>query len=204
MLILLNGGVSSLALVQYIALPISAAWLLNYNATLWLTAGRIFSALFFAVLEAWGAIPSPYSAGTPAANLRVMVPAMLMAAVPVAHVLRIFSRSLEHARDGEAAHRREHYSLSRIIEPSPVAIMAFDGEGKLAFAIDKAYALLRHENDNSQYHFFHPRDWHVVASEGSAFPEPEQPFVGVRSSLKPVYDMRYTIERPNGELFSCH
>jgi signal transduction histidine kinase len=41
--------------------------------------------------------------------------------------------------------------------------------------------------------------WHVVAPDGGPLPEEARPFRRVQSSLKPVLDVRYAIERPGGD-----
>src|SRR5947209_4158749 len=53
-LIALHNGIRSSALVYYVALPVSAAWLLSYRATVWTAAVCLGSSLIMALLDSAG------------------------------------------------------------------------------------------------------------------------------------------------------
>ena len=97
--ITLHGGIHSPALVFYVALPISAAWLLGYRAAL-LGAGMCLgTSLAMAVLEING-LPMPrYSPGRPLAIWTAIVVAMIISAVPIARILQIYKQALSGLRD---------------------------------------------------------------------------------------------------------
>jgi PAS domain S-box-containing protein len=92
--IIWNGGIHGVTMVFYIALPISAAWLLGYRAAL-VTAGVCMgSSLAIAVLEQNGLRLPHYTPGTPIATWTTILAAMIVAAVPVAQVLQILKKAL--------------------------------------------------------------------------------------------------------------
>jgi signal transduction histidine kinase/DNA-binding response OmpR family regulator len=97
--ITLSGGIHSPALVFYVALPISAAWLLGYRAAL-LGAGMCLgTSLAMAVLEING-LPMPrYLPGRPLAIWTAIVVAMIISAVPIARILQIYKQALSGLRD---------------------------------------------------------------------------------------------------------
>jgi hypothetical protein len=63
--IILDGGIHSVAAVYYLAIPISAAWLLGYRAALGSAAVCLASSLIMAIREAYGfSMPRSFP-GTP-------------------------------------------------------------------------------------------------------------------------------------------
>src|SRR6266849_3295042 len=97
--ITLNGGIHSPALVFYVALPISAAWLLGYRAALLAAGMCLGTSLAMAVLEING-LPMPrYLPGRPLAIWTAIVVAMIISAVPIARILQIYKQALTGLRD---------------------------------------------------------------------------------------------------------
>jgi signal transduction histidine kinase/DNA-binding response OmpR family regulator len=97
--ITLNGGIHSPALVFYVALPISAAWLLGYRAALLGAGTCLGTSLAMAVLEING-LPMPrYLPGRPLAIWTAIVVAMIISAVPIARILQIYTQALSGLRD---------------------------------------------------------------------------------------------------------
>ena len=97
--ITLNGGIHSPALVFYVALPISAAWLLGYRAALLGAGTCLGTSLAMAVLEING-LPMPrYLPGRPLAIWTAIVVAMIISAVPIARILQIYKQALSGLRD---------------------------------------------------------------------------------------------------------
>jgi signal transduction histidine kinase/DNA-binding response OmpR family regulator len=97
--ITLNGGIHSPALVFYVALPISAAWLLGYRAALLGAGTCLGTSLAMAVLEING-LPMPrYLPGRPLAIWTAIVVAMIISAVPIARILQIYKQALNGLRD---------------------------------------------------------------------------------------------------------
>ena len=97
--ILQNGGIRSVAVIYYLVLPISAAWLFGYPAAL-VTAGVCLSILLImAILELIGRPIPPYLPGTPMGVWVAVVAAMIMAAVPIARILQIYKNTLAQLRE---------------------------------------------------------------------------------------------------------
>jgi PAS domain S-box-containing protein len=91
-----NGGIRSPVLALYVTLPVSAAWLLGYRASLWTATVCLSSALVLAVLEAAGVRLVRTIPGTPIGMWVQLAGAVLMAVVPLAEVLRRLNELLQH------------------------------------------------------------------------------------------------------------
>ena len=84
----MSGGVRSPAQILYVTLPISATWLVGYEAALWASGICVSSALAFAVLEA-ARVHVPRSVrGTPLGAFSTFGVACLIGEVPIAQILR--------------------------------------------------------------------------------------------------------------------
>jgi signal transduction histidine kinase/CheY-like chemotaxis protein len=97
--IILNGGIHSVVAVHYLALPVSAAWLLGYRAALVNAGICMASLLIMAVLEMSGRPLPRYFPGPPLAIWITVLAAMIMAAVPIARVLQIYREALDRLRE---------------------------------------------------------------------------------------------------------
>jgi PAS domain S-box-containing protein len=102
-IMILTGGIRNApALVFYASLPISAAWLFGYRATLWMAGVCISSALVQTILDLSGMKLHPYLPAKPFAAWTFLVMAILIAALPVAQVLRTLQASLAQShRSGQ-------------------------------------------------------------------------------------------------------
>jgi signal transduction histidine kinase/CheY-like chemotaxis protein len=89
------GGIRTNAIVLYATLPVSAAWLLGYKASLWTAGVCIITLLFFAVLEMIGMPPPRTIPGTPLGALYTAVQAMLIGTIPVGQVIRRLLATLQ-------------------------------------------------------------------------------------------------------------
>jgi len=98
-LVSLNGGIRSPAQIFYEALPISAAWLLGYQAALWTAGLSLISTLVFALLELSGVELHRYLPGTPLGVWAALGQATLISAIPVAHVLRSLQDHKTHLEE---------------------------------------------------------------------------------------------------------
>ena len=106
--IVLAGGIRNApGLVFYASLPISAAWLFGYRATLWMAGLSVSSALILTLLDLGGVRLHPYLPARPVAAWSFLVMAILIAALPVAHVLRTLQDSLAHSHRSEQILGRE-------------------------------------------------------------------------------------------------
>ncbi len=90
-----NGGIRSVILALYVTLPVSAAWLLGYRASLWTTAVCLGSALIFAMLETAGVRLPRTIPGTPIGLWVQLAGAVLMGVMPLVQVLRSLNEALQ-------------------------------------------------------------------------------------------------------------
>ncbi len=102
-IMILSGGIRNTpGLVFYASLPISAAWLFGYRATLWMAGVCISCALVLTLLDLGGVKLYPYLPAKPFAAWTFLVTAILIAALPVAQVLRTLQASLAQShRSGQ-------------------------------------------------------------------------------------------------------
>jgi PAS domain S-box-containing protein len=155
-IMVLTGGSlrNSPAVIFYASLPISAAWLFGYRATLWLAGLCITCALAFALLDIEGVKLHPYLPARPLAAWTFLVMAVLVAALPVAQVLRTL-------RDALAQSHRSEQNLSAELNIAQwlrrVAIQSTGGSGIEALyeeIIDATMAILH--ADFASLQVFHP------------------------------------------------
>jgi PAS domain S-box-containing protein len=100
-------GIRSSALILYGTLPISAAWLLGYHASLWTAGVCIATMLAFALLELTGMAPHRYTVpGTPLGIWFVAVFATLADTIPVGNVIRRLRVTLTERQQIEDALRK--------------------------------------------------------------------------------------------------
>lgn len=108
--IILSGGGRAPAVAFYVALPISAAWLLGLSASLWASAICICSMLILAILE---------PRAVPIALLPMwaeFVKVSLISTVPVAHLLNSLQSSLARSASEHAALRTHQAQLENTVE----------------------------------------------------------------------------------------
>jgi PAS domain S-box-containing protein len=101
----LNGGIRSPGQVFYVTLPISAAWLLGYEAALWTSGVCVSCALAFAVLELAHVYLPRTASGTPLGAFSSFGVACVIGAVPVAQILRDLRVALAKSRQAEGESR---------------------------------------------------------------------------------------------------
>jgi signal transduction histidine kinase/CheY-like chemotaxis protein len=82
------GGIHSHGLILYGTLPVSAAWLLGYEAALWTAGGCISTMLVFAILDMIGMVPPRIVNGTSLGIWFLAVQATLIGTIPVGQVIR--------------------------------------------------------------------------------------------------------------------
>ncbi len=87
--IVLSGGIRSPAIALYLALPISAAWLLGLATSLWTAAACLGAVLSLALLETSGLRLPGYFPQTPLHVWAGLFLASLISAAPVASILRL-------------------------------------------------------------------------------------------------------------------
>ena len=116
-LIILNGGIHSVVMVYYVAIPISAAWLLGLWAALISATVCLTCSLIMVILEVIGFTIPVYFRGHPFGLwLNGLFGAMLLSAVPVARVLHILKEALAQSQKAEAAIRQHQEHLEELVE----------------------------------------------------------------------------------------
>jgi len=89
--------------------------------------------------------------------------------------------------------------LLQIIETNPVSITVLDKSGRIIFANSRAEKVLGlKKNDITQRTYNDPL-WKITDYEGKPFPNKELPFSLVKRTGKPVFNVRHTIEWPEGK-----
>jgi PAS domain S-box-containing protein len=154
--IILNGGIRSIGLAYYVALPISATWLLGVRSSLWMAGACLGGSLVMAVLEMAGVRFPGYFSGVPITSWLSLVEAVVMTTVPVGVVLRTMRDALTKSRAAEealrkelAAHQRTEEALREsearfrnVADTAPIMIWACDPERKLTFMNERLRAFL--------------------------------------------------------------
>jgi two-component system cell cycle sensor histidine kinase/response regulator CckA len=103
----------------------------------------------------------------------------------------------ELRRTGEAlSHERDF--VAKIIDTSPIGIVAYDNQGEITFANTEAERVLGLTRDEARHRYNVP-GWPITDYEGRRFPVEELPFQRVKATGRPVYDVRYAIENASGE-----
>ena len=112
-MVLTGGGLrNSPGLVFYASLPISAAWLFGSRPMIWMTGLCLSSALVFTLMDLAGVKLHPYLPARPFAAWTFLVMAVLVAALPVAQVLRTL-------RDALALSQRTGHELAAELDDRP-------------------------------------------------------------------------------------
>jgi PAS domain S-box-containing protein len=98
----------------------------------------------------------------------------------------------------ENALRHERDFAAKIIDTSPIGIVAYNHQGEITFANAEAERILGLTRDEARRGYNAP-NWPVTDFGGRPFPNEELPFRQVKATGRPVYDVRYAIENANGE-----
>ena len=131
--------------------------------------------------------------------------ATIIAALPVMVVLRTLNESLAAAnhwitelRHAQDELRRERDLVSRIMETSPVGIVAVNRDGAITFINSSGERILggsRHEITGRTYN---DPAWTTTSHEGSPYPDDEYPFRQVQRSGRALHDVRLAIRQADG------
>ncbi len=194
-LIVPSGGFRSPFLMLYMALPISAAWLLGRRATLWTAALCIGSCLALALMEAAGLGPYLYFPSRPIAAWAVMVYSFLIASVPVAQIMRALRDSLAQSRLDQEALRKEHELLSTVMDTSPSGILALDRKGQIRFANMRGADVLGATRDELFRRSFDSDEWNITTYDGQPLPHDQLPFIQTRNRREAIYGIPIAIQQ---------
>ncbi|HWB87331.1 MAG TPA: PAS domain S-box protein [Bryobacteraceae bacterium] len=128
-IIVQNGGIRSPVLALYVAIPVSAVWLLGYRVSLFAGASCIGSAMILVALDIAG-VELPHTiVGTSIGICIQLAGAILMAVVPLAQVLRALTEALARERGQFQALERQEQELRqseerfrRVFEDGPLGL----------------------------------------------------------------------------------
>jgi PAS domain S-box-containing protein len=199
------GGIYSPALVLYAPIPMAAAWLLGHRGATLFSGACLIAVLGLALAELTGH-PSPrYFAGNPIVIWAAFGLAIGIAALPVVVLLRTLDESLAAAREGiaelratEEALRRERDVVHRIMETSPVGIIALDAEGRISFVNSSGERILGVTREEAARRIHSDAIWQTTNHDGAPYPAEEQPFRQVQKHRGVLNDVRLAISRPDG------
>jgi PAS domain S-box-containing protein len=109
-------------------------------------------------------------------------------------------------KQAEELLRRERDLVARIMDTSPAGIVVVNREGQISFANPRAEHVLGLTRDQITARMYNAPEWRVTDYHGNAFPDEDLPFQQVMRTGRPVYDVRYAIERSDGQpaLFSVN
>lgn len=87
----------------------------------------------------------------------------------------------------------------KIAETSPAGIAVVDKNGQITFANKKAEEIFQLSKKEITNRTFNAQTWAIKDFDGNPFPEEKLAFVQVKNKGKSVFDVRHTIEWPNGD-----
>jgi len=112
-----NRGIRGEGMMFLVTLPISAAWLLGLSGALWTTGVCMASAVVFAILEMRGSrLPQLPPGHMPVGVLVLLLVAILIGMVPLAHVLRTLRQALLDSRRAQDELTQYKTHLEQLVE----------------------------------------------------------------------------------------
>jgi CheY-like chemotaxis protein len=120
--IALNGGINNGAVVYYIALPISAAWLLGFRASLWSAGFCLGCSLVLALMEGNG-LQVPRYFPEPFRIWICVVQATVISALPVARILQILREEVVRFASDQKALQEHQERLEEIVRRRTVELI---------------------------------------------------------------------------------
>ena len=109
-------GIQSAASVYYVALPITAAWLLGFRSAIWCAALCIGTSFLVALLEQRGVLVPRYPAGPSIGFWSNIVAAVIMGTVPVARALQFLHVALAESLLAQESLGRYREGLEELVE----------------------------------------------------------------------------------------
>ena len=107
-------------------------------------------------------------------------------------------RDITERKRTEEALRHERDLVAKIINTSPIGIVAHNRQDEITFANAEAERILGLTRDEARHRYKAP-GWPITDDKGRPFSNEELPFRRVVETGHPVYDVRYAIENASGE-----
>ncbi|MEF8786447.1 MAG: PAS domain S-box protein [Haloarculaceae archaeon] len=102
--------------------------------------------------------------------------------------------SRQSAGDSEQSRHR----LEQVLKTVPSCVVQLDREGRFIFANERAVEVLGLERAELTDRTYNDPEWNIRDLDGNPIPDEQLPFQRVRTSGKPLYGFRHTIEWPDG------
>src|SRR5262249_7841902 len=188
------GGIRSPILILYATMPVTAAWLLGYHASLWSAGVCISTVMGFAVLDMAGMTPRQIILPTPLGIWFAAVQATLIATIPVVHVIRRLRATLAERQQVEESLRKSEERFRLAMKATNDAIWDLDlktGAVSWNDTFAKLYGTPPRALDAWQWWIenIHPKDR-------------ERTVAGFRSAIagrSSTWTCEYLFRRPDGE-----
>lgn len=100
----------------------------------------------------------------------------------------------------EEALRVSEERLSRLVETVPGGIVILGTDGKIEFANSAAERILGLPHDQIVGRAYNDPQWRIAAVDGGPFPEEELAFARVIKTGRPVHNVQYAMQRPDGRV----
>ncbi len=94
--------------------------------------------------------------------------------------------------------RLKEQQLSRVMETSPVGITQVDADGTIILANLQAEQVLGLTKKQILQRTYNTPVWKITDFKGNPLPDDSLPFMKVKETRQPVYDIQHVIEWPNG------
>jgi len=124
-LTMLNGGIFGVALVYYMTLPVTGAWLFGFRAAL--------------AIAGFCAGSSLYLPGTPLGTWTMIVAATFLMTVPVAGVLQLLKQRLSQYQSVQEALRREQGYLEELVHRRTLELLKARDQAEAANRAKKVF-----------------------------------------------------------------
>jgi two-component system cell cycle sensor histidine kinase/response regulator CckA len=109
-----------------------------------------------------------------------------------------YFRDITELKRTEEALRHERDFAAKIIDTSPIGIVAHNRQGEITFANAEAERVLGLTRDEAGHRYNAP-DWPITDYEGRPIPDKERPYRQVMATGQPLYDAHLATENADGE-----
>jgi signal transduction histidine kinase len=124
-LIVLNGGIFGIALVYYLTLPVTGAWLFGFRSALAIAGFCAGSSLYFP--------------GTPLGTWTMIMAATFLMTVPVAVVFQLLKDKLSHYQSAQVALRRQQGYLEELVHRRTLELLKARDQAEAAKRAKRAF-----------------------------------------------------------------